>query len=256
VQSYRGATLDFQISERLSEALRMLSQREGVTLFMLLLAAFKVILHRYSRQQEILIGTDVANRTRVEVEGLIGLFVNQLVLRTDVSGNPTFNELLSRIRTVVLEAYAHQDLPFDKLVEELKPERDPGRNPLFQVLFGLQNTPVQTLELTGLSASLLPLDSGTSVFDLSLYMMETAQGLTGSWRYSSDLFDSSTVASMTEDYRTFLDTVSKQPDASLESLLEILDRAEEQRRMAEERGLREASLRKFQATRRKAISRS
>jgi amino acid adenylation domain-containing protein len=251
VQSYLGATLPFEVSGTASEELKQLAQREGATLFMTLLAVFQVLLYCHSRQEEILTGTDVANRPRQETEGLIGLFVNQVVLRTRLAGNPTFRELLKRIRAVVLGAHAHQDLPFDKLVEELKPERDPGRNPLFQVLFGFQKAPRRALELTGLEVTLWPLDSGTSVFDLSLYMTEGQQGLTGSWRYSTDLFDSATISRMTTDYNLLLNHILSEPDARLDQLLAVVERAAAERRAEEEKGLKESSLRKFQAARRR-----
>jgi hypothetical protein len=153
VQTYQGATQFLQLPKSLSEALEALSQREGVTLFMTLLAAFQTLLYRYTQQEDIPVGSPIANRNRSEIEGLIGFFVNSLVLRTDLSGNPTFRELLSRVREVALGAYAHQDLPFEKLVEELHPERSLNQNPLFQVVFALQNAPMETLELPGLTLS-------------------------------------------------------------------------------------------------------
>ncbi|HVG20252.1 MAG TPA: condensation domain-containing protein, partial [Blastocatellia bacterium] len=137
--STRGAERACRLGREITDALKSLSQREGVTLFMTLVAAFKVLLYRYSGQEDILIGTPIANRNRREVEGLIGLFINTLVLRTDLSGEPTFRELLGRVKEVSLEAYAHQDVPFERLVEELQPERDMSRSPLFQVMFALQN---------------------------------------------------------------------------------------------------------------------
>jgi hypothetical protein len=135
VQTYQGATQLLQLPKSLSEALEALSQQEGVTLFMTLLAAFQTLLYRYTQQEDIAVGSPIANRNRSEIEGLIGFFVNSLVLRTNLSGNPTFRELLSRVREVALGAYAHQDLPFEKLVEELHPERNLSQNPLFQVVF-------------------------------------------------------------------------------------------------------------------------
>ena len=137
----------------LTEALQDLSRKEGVTLFMTLLTAFQSLLHRYTGQDDIVVGTPIANRNRAEIEGLIGFFVNTLVMRTDTSGNPVFRELLKQVRKTTLEAYAHQDLPFEKLIQELHPERDLSRNPLFQVMFALQNAPVSTPELSGLTLS-------------------------------------------------------------------------------------------------------
>ena len=149
VQSFRGATLTAHLPASLSESLNAICRREGVTLFMLLLAAFKVLLHRYTGQDDVVIGAPIANRNRVEIEGLIGFFVNTLVLRTDLSGDPDFRELLARVRKVTLEAYARQDMPFELLVEELQPERDLSRNPLFQVMFQLENTPKEELRCRG-----------------------------------------------------------------------------------------------------------
>ena len=154
VPSYRGAQLGFRLSPEVSAGLKELSRREGVTLFMTLLAAFQTLLHRYSGQEDIVVGSPVAGRNYRETEGLIGFFVNTLALRTDLSGEPTFVELLQRVKEVCLGAYAHQDVPFEKLVEELQPERDLSRSPLFQVMFGLQNVPqtaarLGELELAG-----------------------------------------------------------------------------------------------------------
>ena len=150
-QSFRGARQPISLPQSLTAAVNELSRREGVTQFMTLLAAFQVLLYRYSGQEDIVVGSPIANRNRTETEGLIGFFVNTLVLRADLSGKPTFKELLQRVRNVCLQAYAHQDLPFEKLVEELRPERDLSRNPLFQVMFVLQNTPRPLPQPGGLS---------------------------------------------------------------------------------------------------------
>ncbi|MEW5861420.1 MAG: condensation domain-containing protein, partial [Cyanobacteriota bacterium] len=155
VASYRGATQSLELPKKLSDALQTLSQQEGATLFMTLLAAFQILLYRYTHQEDIAVGSPIANRNRSEIEGLIGFFVNSLVLRTDLSGNPTFRELLGRVRQVTLGAYSHQDLPFEKLVEELHPERNLNIHPLFQVVFGFENTPMSALELPGLVPSFM-----------------------------------------------------------------------------------------------------
>src|SRR5437868_13102075 len=155
---------------------------------MTLLAAFKVLLWRYTNQADIVVGSPIANRTRAETEELIGFFVNTLVLRTDLSGNPTFAELLDRVKKVALEAYDHQDLPFEKLVEELRPERDPSRNPLFQVMLVLQNTPGEELKLPGLKLERFGADSETAKFDLTVVVSESGGGLAGSIEYACDLF--------------------------------------------------------------------
>ena len=179
LQSFRGASLPVLLSGPLSQGLQALSRREGVTLFMTLLAAFQTLLCRYSGQEDVAVGSAIANRNRAETEGLIGFFVNMLVLRSDLSGDPTFRALLQRVREVALGAYAHQDLPFEKLVEELQPERDLSRQPLFQVGFVLQNTPLPRLELPGLRIAPLEIDNGTSKFDLTLMLRESAAGAAG-----------------------------------------------------------------------------
>ncbi|KAB8334016.1 amino acid adenylation domain-containing protein [Scytonema tolypothrichoides VB-61278] len=211
VQSYRGAVSNFIIPQSLSQALSALSQQESVTLFMTLLAAFEILLYRYSGQNDILIGSPIAGRNRVEIEGLIGLFVNTLVLRGDLSGNPSFRELLQRVRSVALSAYAHQDLPFEKLVEELQPERSLSYHPLFQVMFVLENLLPQTLELPGLSITPMDVNAVTSKFDLSLSLTHTEQGLRGTWEYSTDLFDAGTINRMSRHFQTLLEGIVANP---------------------------------------------
>ena len=167
VQGYRGKAQYLELSKELTEGLKALSRKEGVTLFMTLLAAFQTLLYRYTSQEDIVVGSPIANRNRTEIEGLIGFFVNTLVLRTDVSGNPSFRELLGRVRKTALDAYEHQDLPFEKLVEELKPERSLSYSPLFQVMFVLQNAPNTGWEFEGLSVSPVRVDTETAKFDLT-----------------------------------------------------------------------------------------
>ena len=225
VQSFRGARRFFSLSAQISNELRALSQREGVTLYMTLLAAWQTLLHRYTGQDEIVVGTDIANRNRSEIEGLIGFFTNQLVLRSSFNGNPTFKELLQRVRRITLDAYAHQDLPFEKLVETLQPERIFDRNPLFQVMFVFQNA--QQLELPGLAVSTLEIDEGTTAFDLSLTIEETDDGLKGSIRYSTDLFKATTVERMVQHYENILTSLLASIDTPVH-LLEMLDPEEAQ----------------------------
>ncbi|MCI0489790.1 MAG: amino acid adenylation domain-containing protein, partial [Blastocatellia bacterium] len=186
-QTFKGARESILLSKETSDALKSLSQRAGVTLFMTLLAAFKCLLLRLTGQEDIVVATGIANRSRGETEGLIGFFVNMLVLRTDLSGNPTFMDLLAREREVTLGAYAHQDLPFARLVEALQPERNLGGNPLFQVVFVLQNAPMPALTLEGLTISPVVLESRTTHFDLTLEMLPTEEGLIGALDYSTDL---------------------------------------------------------------------
>ncbi|WP_293128194.1 non-ribosomal peptide synthetase [Microcoleus sp. bin38.metabat.b11b12b14.051] len=231
VQSYRGKRLLLQLPKPLSEALEMLSQRQGVTLFMTMLAAFQTLLYHYAQQEDIVVGSPIANRNRSEIEALIGFFVNSLVLRTDLSGNPTFVELLNRVKEVALGAYAHQDLPFEKLVEELHPDRALNQNPLFQVAFALQNAPAQPLELPELTFSPQQLDVQTARFDLELHLWErspnssesnespsnklwvdTSEGISGMMIYSADLFDEATISRMIGHFQTLLESIVVNPE--------------------------------------------
>jgi len=232
VQRFRGATKSVRLSESLSRSLNELSRSNGVTIFMTLLAAFKTLLQRYCNQDDIIVGTSIANRSRPEVKDLIGFFVNTLALRTDLSNDPTVSELLERVRKVTLEAQAHQDLPFDMLVNELQPVRDPSRNPLFQVLFMLQNTPEGYLELEGLSLSRLEFDHNAAQFDLSL--------MTGEWGgrihcilvYNTDLFESATVSRLLDHFQVLLEAFVADPQARL-STLPLLKEDERRRQVVE-----------------------
>jgi amino acid adenylation domain-containing protein len=207
VQTFSGKTQTWQISQSLTGSLQQLSQQAGVTLFMTLLAAFKVLLYRYTGQTDILLGSPIANRNRTEIEGLIGFFVNTLVLRTNLAGNPTFQDLLHRVRETTLGAYTHQDFPFEKLIEVLQPERSLSHSPLFQVMFGLQKDPLQDLGLTGLEVSLLEIESETTRFDLTLSLLETEQGLKGTVEYNTDLFDTATIHRLLGHYERLLESI-------------------------------------------------
>ena len=217
-QTFRGTRQSLVLPKTLTEELKALSQREGVTLFMTLLAAFQTLLSRYTGQNDILVGTPIANRNRVETKDLIGFFPNTLVLRTNLSGNPTFQELLGRVREVALGTYAHQALPFEKLVEELQPERDLSYQPLFQVMFILQNTPMPALELSDLTLNFLELHTGTAKFDLTLELNETSESLKGWFEYNTDLFDAATIARMANQFRILLEGVVADPDQRLSDL--------------------------------------
>jgi amino acid adenylation domain-containing protein len=217
-QSFRGARLPIQISKALTDALTELSRREGCTLFMTLLAAFQTLAARYTRQEDIVVGTPIANRNRAELEGLIGAFVNTLVLRANLSGNPTFRQVLARVREAALGAYANQDLPFERLVEELHPARNQSYNPIFQVMFVLQNTPVPTLKMADLSIQPLDIDSGVAKFDLTLNLEETAAGLSGWIEYSTDLFRHETVSRLVAHYQTLLKAVALNPNHEIVTL--------------------------------------
>src|SRR5439155_8754054 len=205
VQSFRGACETLVLPRELSERIKALGRREGVTLFMLLLAAFKVLLHRYTRQADILVGTPVAGRNQIETENLIGYFINTLVLRTDLAGTPTFREALQRVRRVTLDALAHQDLPFEKLVEELRIERGLGHNPLFQVMFVLQSAPMRPVGMAGLTVTPMDVDTATAKFDLTLAVEEREPGLATRLEYRTDLFERETIRRMLGHFQTLLE---------------------------------------------------
>ncbi|MFL6286495.1 MAG: amino acid adenylation domain-containing protein, partial [Pyrinomonadaceae bacterium] len=216
--TYEGALESITLPEELSARLRALARREGVTLYMLLLAAWQTLLARYTGQEDIVVGSPVAGRTRAETEALIGFFVNTLVLRTDLSGDPTFKELLGRAREVCLGAYAHQEVPFEKVVEELAPERSLSRNPLFQIEFILQNAPREALELSGVSLSPFRTFGATAQFDLSLGMGDDGREIGGTIGYSTDLYDAATVRRMLAHFRALLEGVAADPRRRLSSL--------------------------------------
>ncbi|MEG3918369.1 amino acid adenylation domain-containing protein [Microcoleus sp. T3_A4] len=253
VSSNQAEIQEFQLDWQLSEALNALSRQQNVTLFMTLLAALQTLLYRYTNQEDIVVGTDLANRTQVETEALIGFFVNILVLRTDMRGNPTFRQLLDRVREVTLKAYAHQDLPFDKLVEELRPDRTLSQTPLFQVLFVMQNAPMPTLEMAGLTLIPVAIDSGTAKFDLALFVSETEKGIVGSWKYNSDLFDRETIAQMSNRFETLLGSIVAQPDSRLNTL-EILTEAQKQKQAMQELKREKSNFSKFKSVKPKPVA--
>jgi non-ribosomal peptide synthetase component F len=251
--SQHGAGEHLMLSAELSEQLKSLSRREGVTLFMLLLAAWQTLLYRYTGHTDVVVGTDVANRTRLETEGLIGFFVNQLVLRTDLSGDPSFRELLARVRTVCLGAYAHQDVPFEKLVEELQPHRQLSRSPLFQVKFVLQNMPSETLELSNLKLSTIAREGGNAKLDLSFLISDRADGISGTLEYSRDLFDAETISRMLGHYQTLLHSIVANPEARLKRL-DLLTHAEKEQQALNEMQQEELALKKLIVARRRVVS--
>ncbi len=210
--SHCGARERFTFSPELLDALTGLSKSEGVTLFMTLLAAFQVLLSRYAGQEDVSVGTAIANRRHGDTENLIGFFVNTLVMRTDLSGNPTFREVLGRVREIALGAFAHQDVPFEMLVDELNPDRDLSHTPLFQVTFALQNAPSEPLELPELRITPFELDSATAKFDLSLNMAESEDGLLGSFEFNVDLFERETVRRMVGHLERVLEEVVADAD--------------------------------------------
>ena len=218
MQSWRGATLHFDLPPELSTRLQALSREMGTTLFMTLLAAFQALLYRYTGQDDVSVGTAVANRNRKEIENLIGFFVNTLVIRTDLSGAPGFDELLKRVRKVTLEAYMHQDLPFETLVEALQPDRDLSHTPLFQVAFALQQAPSTPLSMPGLDVEPLEVDSGTAKFDLQLTLAEEPEQLSGTFEYNTDLFERATIECMASHLHTLLDAIVDDPKQPVSAL--------------------------------------
>jgi hypothetical protein len=243
--SFRGASETFELTKSLSGEIRALSQQAGVTLFMTLMAAFQTLLGYYSGQDDVVVGTDVANRNRAETEGLIGFFVNQLVLRADLSGKPTFREVLERVRRTTVDAYAHQDLPFDRLVEAINPQRSVSRSPLFQVKMVLQNAPLPALQALGLDWSPLPIDNRTAKFDLLFNLWDTREGLRGVMEYSTDLFDADRIVRMLEDFEVLLGDVVAEPEIRLDALTDRLARRARSRDEAQEWARKEANLRKL-----------
>ncbi|BAY25366.1 amino acid adenylation [Calothrix sp. NIES-2100] len=232
VQTDNGAYHEFALSAELTDRLVKLSQEQGCTLFMTLLAAYDTLLYRYTGQEDILVGSPIANRDRSEIEGLIGFFVNTLVMRSNLAGNPSFSELLGRVRFMAMDAYAHQNLPFEMLVEALQPERDLSHTPLFQVMFALQNAPISGVELSGLTVSSFPMKGTNARFDLTLIMYNTATGLVGIWEYNTDLFDASTIERMTGHFVTLLEGIIANPQQQI-SQLPLLTQPEQQKLLVE-----------------------
>lgn len=234
VQVFQGASYGVVLPKSLLEGLKTIGRQAEVTLFMALLAAFKVLLFRYSGQSDIAVGSPIANRTRVEVEGLIGFFVNTLVLRTDLSGDPTFRQLLGRIREVALGAYAHQDLPFERLVEEVQPARNLSHNPLFQVGFALQST---ESEMQNAPDGPPQFRAGASKFDLTLSATETADGLMAVYEYNTNLFDAATILHMAQNFQVLIESIITDPDLCISKYL-LLDSKERAQLIEDSKGTR------------------
>jgi amino acid adenylation domain-containing protein len=223
MQTFRGQWESMDLPGQLAQALHELSRREGATLFMTLLAAFQTLLHRYTRATDLLVGTPVAGRTHKETESLIGFFINTLVLRCDLAGNPTYRELLARVRETTIEAFMHQDLPFEKVVEELRPERSPSHSPLIQVMFVLQNAPSPGQRFGELAMTPIEIETGTAKFDLTLAVEERANGLAVAMEYNSDLFDEATVTRMLGHWRELLEGIVANPDQRISDLPLLTD---------------------------------
>jgi acyl carrier protein len=246
--SYRGARQTFRLPADLAGELRGLAGRERATLFMVLFAGFAAFLHRTCRQDDVTVGAAVAGRTRIEVEPLIGCFINLLPLRVSLAGNPSFRELLRRVREVTLGAFAHQELPLELLAAELKWERAAAGAPLVQVAFGVQNTPADAVELPGLSLDPVDFEPGMARFDLTLWIDETADGLAAAWTYSADLFTAPTVATLHERFITALASAVADPEAHLEGLAMVSEREREQQAI-QRQDWREAKSERFAAGR-------
>ena len=232
VQTFEGARKSRLYRKEILDGLRRIGREEGATLFMTLLAAFQTLLARYSGQDDILVGTPIANRTLSETERLIGFFVNTLVMRTRFDGNPSFREVVQRVRETALGAYAHQDLPFEKLVEEIQPARDLSHAPIFQVMFVLQNVPISGLKLGDLKLEPISLSTGTAAFDLTLEAMETSEGLGVSFEYNTALFDGSTIERMLDEFQVLLEDIVRNPDEKVWRL-RLLPKDEEHRILVE-----------------------
>ncbi|HWX42056.1 MAG TPA: amino acid adenylation domain-containing protein, partial [Blastocatellia bacterium] len=231
-QTFRGAVIRFEMASGLPGKLHEVSRQRDATLFMTLLAVFQVLLHRYTGQADISVGSPIANRNSSETEGLIGFFVNTLVLHADLSGDPTFNQLLARLREVALGAYANQDVPFEMLVERLRPERDTSHSPLFQAMFALQNAPAEALVLKGLTLKGCEAHSGTTKFDLTFSVFETPDSLAGTVEYNTDLFDERSIKQLLGHYEILLDSVAANPQCRI-SRLQLLTAAEVSRLLHE-----------------------
>ncbi|WP_394831350.1 amino acid adenylation domain-containing protein [Pendulispora rubella] len=225
VQTFRGARMEFVVPEGITSAVREACKREDVTPYMFFLGAFTALLSRYSGQDDIAVGSPIANRGRVETEGLIGFFSNTIVLRTDLSNDPSFRELLARIRNRSLGAFQHQDLPFEQLVNELETKRDTSRNPIFQVMMVLQNSVSERVPFAGLESTFEETPSGTSKFDIWLQLLPVAGTWQATFEYATDLFDEATLARMSKHLLTVLEAVSTQPELAL-SRIPLLDEAE------------------------------
>ena len=253
VQSFRGARESVWLGAELTRELQELSRAQGVTLFMTLLAGFAVLLWRCTGRQDIVVGTDVANRTRKETEGLIGFFINQLVLRVDLSGNPTVSQLLRRVREITLGAYDRREVPFDKIVETVRPARSLQYSPLFQIKLCLQNMRPEKVDLRGLSLSLLKNESTSSQLDFTLNLVEHDQELKGIAEYNTDIFNSGTIQRLLQRFKFVLSCVARNKELRLDELTRVIDDGEKQQRIEAERALEAASAQSLRMARRKTV---
>jgi amino acid adenylation domain-containing protein len=252
-QANRGACQSLDLPRTLVESLKELSHRKDVTLFMTSLAAFDILLYYYTGQSDIIVGTNVASRNRPEIEGLIGFFINQLVLRVDLSGNPTFEELLRRVADVTLSAYSHHETPFEKLVEVLRPERDLNRTPLYQVKIDFHSESADTIELHGVNLEALEIDWGPVHSDLLLSIIETREGLSVTLNYDAGLFKSTTIAKMLAHFEKILRMIISQSDLSLDLIVKVLTDADKQEQICQEKKLEAISFHKLRRGRQIAV---
>jgi len=250
---HQGARLSRTLPQTLAVSIQTLGLKEKATLFTTLLALFNVLMHHYSAQEEIVVGSPIANRNRAEVEGLIGFFVNTLALRTDLSGNPTFRALLGRVREMTLQAYVHQDLPFAQVVKAVQSERTLGHTPLFQVVFHMNNVPASAFELPGLSLAPVEALPITVPFDLVMHATNTGAGLRLTLDYKPELFSAATAARTLAHYERLLTQVVSDPDATVSDLRAALAQEDERARAAREQELAEVSQQKFRTARRRAV---
>jgi hypothetical protein len=252
VTANKGELVDVIIDKEISDQLRMLSRRENCTLFMTTMAVFQALIHCYSGSNDFVIGIDVANRIPAETEDIIGFFVNLLAIRTDLSGDPAFHELIGRVRATCLEAYSHQQLPFERIVEDLNPERQGDRIPLVQVNFGLlPAAPIKELNLEGLKLTPLGGHNATSVFEFNLYLLDSPDGLIGSLQYSSDLFERATVVRMVSSFQQIVRQVVTRPEVKLSALHSMVDDFERTQRASSAQALKKSRLRVLEAASRK-----
>jgi condensation domain-containing protein len=255
-QTFDGGSKSVLVEESLSRALKGIATQFGVTAYMLLLAAFNVLMHYYSGQDDLLVGSPIANRNQVETEALIGFFVNTLVLRIDLSGDPTFKELLGRVRETVLGALSHQDLPFEKIVDEICPERSLSHNPLFQVSFALNNVLVPSLELPNLEVAIRNIEQEAAHVDLILHLIDSDRILRGSFQYNIDLFDAETADRMIEHYERILRLFVDRPEAQLSDFRKMLADADRQRNAEKEKQVEQTNLMRLNTIRRKSVKSS
>jgi hypothetical protein len=254
IQSACGALLPVSFTRPLTAALRALAQREECTLFMTVLAAFQALLHCYTGSLDIVVGSNVANRTRQQTEELIGFFINQLVMRTDLTGDPSFVELLARVREVALGAYANQDVPFERVVEVLKPERSLSRQPLFQVKIDLQNAPVSSLHLPGFTLRSLGMEITTTHTDITLSLLDSEEQMTGFLQYSTDIFNEATMRNLIHDFKFLMETVAARSEIKLGELSEAVASEKLKQRAAQEQEYSNSARQKLMSKRRRATT--